>query len=152
MLKSVFGLLLSFFLFNVHKCGMATLLEKRNVFLYCNSFCRIAHPFYAYLCCIFWLVLSVISSCRWLRFLSGWERSGLPIRGHQGLWHYQAADQRVVRSGPLGPAPQPPVNLLKLTEVKACQVVFVQLSCWTWVGQSKSSVLRKGNNNNNINK
>lgn len=51
---------------------------------------------------------------RRLRILTGWERSALPVWGHQSLRHHQAADQWVVRSGSLDPAPsQRSLNFLK---------------------------------------
>lgn len=66
---------------------------------------------------------------RRLRILAGWERSALPVWGHQSLWHHQAADQWVVRSGSLDPAPfQRSLNFLKADrELKPVSLTLASL-------------------------
>lgn len=71
---------------------------------------------------------------RWLRLLPRWERSGLAVRGHPGIWHHQAEAGRVVR-----PGPEPPAERLAPPFPRAAAMVSrgVGKDCWDWQGKGR---------------
>ncbi len=121
------------------------------MFLYdliCHLSCKCASRLFS------WVYLS--DACflgpvyRRLRILTGWERSALPVWGHQSLWHHQATDQWVVRSGSLGPAPSQQVTQLfkGWQRAEACQFNFGRPRApWATMDTKNESSMREREKN-----